>query len=306
MSTKAKLILVKKLFPLIFLALFFQAHPVAAADLLVVQSLQIKPYNEALQGFRSACSGKMNKLISSDLTEADVVRKVRKVKPDLILAIGMDALAKVRSIRDLPIVYLMVLNPQALLQDSSNVTGVSMNVQPERQLAALRQVLPHARKIGLLFDPEKSGTYVRAAQSSAATLGIEILAKRVQSSGDAAAALNAMKGKIDAFWMLPDTTVANPGTIDLLLLTAVENRIPVVIFSAKYAEKGALLSLEVDAAEAGRQAAEMANMILAGTDVQDIRDADARSGTLTINLIVAKKLGITINSEVIKQTSVIR
>ena len=296
----------KKILPLILLVLFFRVQSVAAGGLLVVQSLQIKPYNEALQGFRSVCTAKSIKLISSDLKEADVVGKVRETNPDLILAIGMDALAKVRSIRDVPIVYLMVLNPQHTVQDNGNITGVSMSIQPEKQLATLRQVLPQARKIGLLFDPDKSGTFVRKAQNAAAATGIELLAQRVQSSRDAATALDGMKGKIDVFWMLPDTTVVNSGTIDLLLLSAIENRIPVLTFAEKYAEKGALLSLEVDTAEAGRQAGEMANRIMAGTDVHKIGKEDARGGILTVNLIVAKKLGITIDSDVLKPANVIR
>jgi putative ABC transport system substrate-binding protein len=296
----------KKILTLILLALFFLVPPVTAGDLLVVQSLQIKPYNEALRGFSSVCAGKTVKLVSSELKEADVVSKVRKVNPDLILAIGMDALAKVRGIRDVPIVYLMVLNPQSTVQDNNNITGVSMNIQPEKQLATLRQVLPHARKIGMLFDPDKSGAFVRKAQNAAATTGIELQAKRVQSSKDAAAALESMKGKIDVFWMLPDTTIVNSGTIDLLLLSAIEDRIPVLTFAEKYAEKGALLSLEVDAGESGRQAGEMANRIIAGTEVQKIGREDARGSILTINLIVAKKLGIPIDIDVLKLANVIK
>lgn len=296
----------KNFYPFIFLLLFSLVPPAAAGDLLVVQSLQIKPYNEALHGFRSVFTGKTHKLVSSELTEADVVGKARKNKPDLILAIGLDALTKVRAIRDVPIVYLMVLNPQSLVQDDVNITGVGLNIQPEKQLATLGQVLPQARKIGLLFDPEKSGAFVRKAQNVAAAMGIDLLTKSVHSSRDAAAALEGMKGKIDALWLLPDTTVVNPKTIDLLLLSAIENRIPVFTFSGKYAEKGALLALEVDAAEAGRQAGEMANRITAGTDIHDIGRVDARGGILTVNLIIAKKLGITINNDVIKHASVIK
>jgi len=296
----------KKILPLMLLALIFQVSLVGAGDILVVQSLQVKPYNDALRGFGSVCAGRTVKLVSSELKEADVVGKVRKVSPDLILAIGMDALAKVKGIRDVPIVYLMVLNPQSTVQNNDNITGVSMNIQPEKQLATLRQVLPHAGKIGLLFDQDKSGDFVRKAQNVATAMGIELLAKKVQNSRDAAAALDGMRGKIDVFWMLPDTTVVNPGTIDLLLLSAIENRIPILTFAEKYAEKGALLALEVDATEAGRQAGEMANRIMAGTEVLKIGKEDARGGILTVNMIVAKKLGIPINIDVLKQANVIR
>ncbi len=297
--------MIKKVFPLIAFLLFFQVPAFAAGSILVVQSLPIKPYNEALRGFSSVCGGATRKLASSELSAADIAGKVREGKPDLILAIGLDALLKVKDIRDVPIVYLMVLNPQSLVPNSGNITGVSMNVAPEKQLSILRQALPNVRKIGLPFDPDKSGAFVAKAKSAAASLDIELLSKKVQSSRDAAAALDGMKG-IDSFWMLPDTTVVNPGTVDLLLLSAIEKGIPVLTFSEKYAEKGALLSLEVDAAEAGRQAGKMANRILAGTDVKNIGKEDAQGAVVTVNLIVAKKLRITVHGNLLKHARIIK
>jgi putative ABC transport system substrate-binding protein len=298
--------MMKKTSSLILIVLVLLGSPAFAGELLVIQSLQIKPYDEALRGFKSVCKARSSTQISAGMSEADIVRKVRKDNPSLILAVGMDALIKVRAISNVPIVYLMVLNSQKLVQDNSNITGVDMNIDPEKQLSTLRQVLPHARKIALLYDPDKSGAFVRKAVNAATTLDFELLAKKVQSPSEAATALEGMKGEVDAFWMLPDTTVVTPKTADLLLLSAMENRIPVFTFSDKYVDKGALLSLEVDASEVGKQAGEMANMILAGTEARNIRKADAHGGILTINLIVAKKLGITLNGDMAKKARVIR
>lgn len=298
--------MVNKILSITALLLFLAAPPVQARGVLVVQSLQIKPYNEALQGFLSVCKVNTSKQISAKLSKADLARIARKNDPDLILAIGMDALEKVKDLHNVPIVYLMVLNPQKLVHDSSNVTGVSLNILPEKQLSVLRQMLPHARKIGLLYEPDKSGAFVRKAQSAARKMDFELLSKKVLSPGDATAALGGLKGQIDALWLLPDTTVVTPQTIDLLLLSAIENRIPVYTFADKYAEKGALLALEVDAVEAGKQAGEMANMILAGTDAHSIPQTDAQSGTLTINMVVAKKLGIPVNGNVANKARVIK
>ncbi len=295
----------KKIFFLIFLFLL-HAPPVLADDILVIQSLAIKPYNEAFAGCRSVCKTRMQRIISSDFSDSDLLAKVRKSSPDLILAIGQEALAKVRVIKDLPIVYLMVLNPQTLVRDSGHITGVSMNIAPDRQLSTLRQILPRARKIGVLFDPAKSGAYVAAANDAAESLDFRLLAKGVHSPREAVAAIDGMKDKIDALWLLPDTTVVNPATIDLLMLSAIESKIPVFTFSEKYVEKGALFSLEADPADIGRQAGEMANRIMSGKDVKGIEKEDARGSILTVNLIVAKKLGITINGYVIKQARVIK
>ena len=296
----------KNVLILITMSLLFLAPAGAAGDILVIQSMQIKPYEDALRGCKSVCKERTNKFFSSSLSEAEVTGRVRKMKPDLILAIGQDALVKLREIRDVPIVYLMVLNPRTLIKENSNITGVSMNVAPEKQLSLMRQLLPHLRKISILYDPEKTGSYVSRVYNTAALLGIEVLAKGVHSSREAVASIDGMRGNVDALWLIPDITIVNPSTIDILLLTTLEKNIPVLTFSDKYVEKGALLSLEVDAAEAGRQAGEMANRILTGAQAKNIEKEDALGSILTVNLIVAKKLGITINGNLLKQARVIR
>jgi ABC-type uncharacterized transport system substrate-binding protein len=296
----------KKVILYIFVSIMAIPASAIGSGILVVQSMSIKPYNDAIRGFKSTCPARAASLISADLDEADVADRVRKDNPELILAVGMDALEKVRSISDVPVVYLMVLNPRPLIQDNRSITGVSMYIQPEKQLDVFRQVLPHASRVGILYDPAKSGAFVRKAQRMAEAAGLELVTKKVQSSRDAATALDGMKGKIDSLWLLPDTSVVNPGTIDLLLLSAIESRIPVFTFSEKYTEKGALFSLEVDPEDAGRQAGDMANRILNGTAVSRIDKADARGGIISINLIVARKLGITVNHSAIRQARVIK
>jgi putative ABC transport system substrate-binding protein len=181
-----------------------------------------------------------------------------------------------------------------------------MNLAPERLLTQLLQILPYARRIGILYDPAKTDVFVAKAHNAATLMGIELVTTEVHSSREAVAAIDTMKGKVNLLWLLPDITVVNPATIDLLLLSSIENKIPVLSFSEKYVEKGALISLEVDPVEAGRQAGEMVNRVLAGEDVHGIEEQDARGSILTVNMIVAKKLGIMIYGNVLKQARVIR
>lgn len=293
--------------PVFILACFLFWPPVASAQgILVVQSLQIKPYDAALQGFQSLYDGTVKRLVTSEQEAADIVREVHRMKPALILAIGRDGLAKVRSVKDIPIVYLMVLNPQRLTAGNDNITGVSMQLPAEKQLAALQKVLPQVKKVGVLYDPAKSGAFFRDAQAAARTLGIELLTREVHEAKDALVALQGMKGKVGAFWMLPDASVVTPETVDMLLLSSIENNIPVFTFSEKYVEMGALLSLEIDPYDLGKQAGEMAKKVLAGTDVRDIPPVDARNAVVTINLKVARKLGIQVNSATNHKTRIIK
>ncbi|NOZ68933.1 MAG: ABC transporter substrate-binding protein [Deferribacteres bacterium] len=279
---------------LIILAVLFCRDIAVAADIIAVQSINIKPYNDALHGFKEACNCNVKQFFVSDRRGEDIVRAVRKTHPAVILAIGIDALNRVRSIRDVPIVYFMILNSPAAVPDD-NITGVSLYINPEKQLSLLRKALPDVNRIGLLYDPARTGDFVRRVRAAAEKAGTVLIAREIHSPKDVPVQLQGLKGKIDAFWMLPDITVVTPDTIELLFLFSFENRIPVITFSDKYLEMGALISFDIDAADIGMQAWEITERILSGTDIRKIKEVDARKAIVTINRKTAKKLGVTVS-----------
>lgn len=283
-------------FLLVFLCLF-GASEAAPQEILVVQNHKIKPYADAFSGFKSQVNTKCKGVDYVFRTSNGAVEYLSGRKPDLILAIGMDALQKVKIFSGVPIVYLMVLNPAAIVREERNITGVSMTISPEKQLAAIRRVLPSARRIGLLYDPKKSASFVKRAQIVAKELKIDLLAKEVSHSRFVPAALTSLKGAIDAFWMIPDTTVVTPDTIELMMLYSLENKIPVCTFSTKYLEIGALMSLDINAGEMGRQAGDLAQKILSGKKVADIPAVEADTADLVINESVAGKLKVHVDED---------
>jgi putative ABC transport system substrate-binding protein len=299
--------MVRKLFLILLAKLLMLSPCIAAANpkVIVIQSLMIKPYEEALSGFKSACDCKIERLILSEMGGVDVVKEVSKIKPDIILTVGIDALSKVKKIKDIPIVYIMVLNPQSVISKEENITGVSMNIPPEKQLVLLQEAFHDVNRVGLLYDPEKSGYLVEKARYYSRKLGIKLIVEEVHSSKEVPSIINKMKYGIDVFWMLPDTTVITPETAEFLFLFSLENKIPIFTFSDKYLELGAVMSVGLDAFDIGRQAGEMAKKILSGTDIMNLPRVDARKAVLTINLKTAKKLGITINNEIISRAKII-
>ena len=296
-----------KFFSIFILSLtLFHETAAGSQDVMVVQSLRVKPYDDALLGFKSVFPGRIKKLLLPEADGADAVRAARETRPDLILAIGAEALAKVRRIKDIPIVYLMVLNPHTLLQGEDNITGVSMSIPPEMQFAAMQKVIPHIRRVGLLYDPGKTGFLVKKAQLAARGAGIELVAREVHRTKDVPELINSMKDTVQAFWMIPDTTVVTPETVNFLLLFSLENRIPILAFSDKYVEAGALMSLDINAFNLGKQAGEAARKILAGTHVREIPRIDAKNVVLSINTKTAKKLGIAVSDEVMARARKVR
>jgi len=277
----------------------------AAQEIVAVQSVRVAPYEEAIKGFKNVCDARIKELVLSELKETDVVEKIAEIRPDMVLAIGMDALSMVRRIENIPVVYLMVLNPQSVVSAERNITGVSMNIPQERQLRAFLDALPDLNSIGLLYDPDRTGYLAENVREAAREIGINLIAKEVHRSSDVPSLIKDMKGKIDAFWMLPDLTVITPETVEYLLLFSLENTVPILTFAKKYVESGALMSVGIDAFDIGTQAGEMAEKILSGRDVKDVQRVDARKAVISINLKVAGKLGVAIDEKVIRRARII-
>ena len=209
------------------------------------------------------------------------------------------AYEKLKGVKDIPIVYLMVMNPRSILSGEENITGISMNIPQEKQLLAFSKALPEIKRIGLLYDPYRSSHLVNMALNACKKIGVTLIAKETYSPMDVPSLIEDMEGKIDAYWMLPDIKVITPETVEFLLLFSVENKIPLLTFSGKYVESGALMSIGIDAYDIGSQAGEMAKKILSGMAVTSVQQADARKLIILINFRTARKLGVTIDEKVV-------
>lgn len=278
----------------------------SAADVVSLQSINIKPYNEVLKGFRDACGCSVEPIVITGLGHSALSRKIAEANPSLVLTIGMDAYNKAKSINHYPTIYSMILDPTDIAADRSDTTGVTMNISPGSQLETIKRVLPLTRRVGLLYDPSRTAGFVNRAGDAATAEGITLVIKEVHTSEEVPAILRSMReSTVDALWMIPDLTVVTPETIKLMLLYSLQNNIPVITFSDKYVEMGALMSLSIDAYDTGRQTGEMAREFLSGTDINQIPQSDAREPRLTINMTIAKNLKIEISSEIQNEARII-
>ena len=282
------------------LILFIKTPPADAFEVLAVQHCRAKPYAEALQGFRSVCKARVDELVISELNGEDLVEEIRRRKPDLVLAIGMDALLKIRKIREKPVVYMMVLHPDYALAGEKNITGIRMTIAPERQLSMMRKVLPRAKKIGLVYSSKNSDRLVERASRAASRSGVELTALRAKRPEEFPGLLRTMKGNVDAYWMLPDSAAITPEIVEDLILFSMQNNVPILTFSDKYLKMGAFMSIQIDVFKLGRQAGAMARKILSGTPVDEIPETEAVDAVLTINFRVAEKMNIHLMDEAVR------
>jgi len=294
-----------------FLAVFFaltsSALPARAADILAVLGSAIPPYERALRDFRTALArlpAAGPKAIEPDAVRALVLpetgpdalgRAFREQRADLVLAVGRSALAALADLGGVPVLYVLAPSPAPLVRDHVNITGVALDVPPRDSIAVLRDILPKVRRLGLLYDPDRTGALVAEARAAAVEMGVALTAGPVHRPREVATGLEDLAGKVDALWLVPDLTVAGPEGVEAFALFSQEHGLPVISFSPYHVQRGATLSVSADPETMARQAAAMARRLLAGEPPQRVPPEPPARVVVTVNRAVAAKLGVSLN-----------
>ena len=277
------------------------ASPAAAARVAILTSARVEEYEEAIRGFKGTIPHQIVAVYDMD-GDIDRGRKQlaeieSKVKPDLIFVVGIWALqVVVGRATSVPVVYAMVPNPPSVIgADTKNITGASINVPVEQQIWLFKQLGPHVKRIGVIFNRAKTGYLVKRAQAVAREEGLELVTREIGSAKEAIGALESLQEGVDALWLVPDETVLSQSMVQQMLLLSYRRKIPLLGVSDRHAQMGALFAMSFASGEdIGRQAGELAQAILAGRAVADVPYTSARKVYLTVNLKAAQKLGLEI------------
>jgi putative ABC transport system substrate-binding protein len=279
------------------------------ARVVVVKSRALPAYDAAEQGFTSVVasqgqvSAKEYVLSGDPAVTRQVVAQITSNPPDVVLALGTEAAQQVgKAVGNIPVVFAIVVDPvqSDLLSNPSrpggNMTGVSLLIPAADTLGALQRAAPHAKRIGIIYDPSNSQRSVKEMTDAARAAGLQVVARPVRSASEVPRAAEELRGKIDALYAPVDGTVYSPQSARHVLLFAVRNAIPVAGFSSNLVAAGALLALYPDYTDIGRQAGYIALRVLLGEAPGRIPVAAPRKSLLALNLNVARTLGLTIPS----------
>lgn len=288
------------LIPLMILLLLLPGSVVAEPDfaysVLVVQSLRVKPYDLAMEGFESAFPGKIRRIFPEEKPQKPIQHEIAKNKPDLILTIGLSALNQVLAVRDIPVLYLMVLDPPPEAQEARNITGISMSIAPEVQLDIIRKTMPGVKTVGLLYDPSKTPSLAALARKAAPSRNLVLLDRPTENPKDVAANFKILKDQMDLFWMMPDPRLLSVENLELLHILSMEYRIPIVTFSEKFMKLGSLISISMDPFDVGRQGANLAREILLDPHAAREDSVYAEKPVVTVNWKIREKLKFPMDS----------
>lgn len=281
-----------------------------AQNVAAVKSVDILPYNTAIDAFKSCVDASVDEIVvkydEENGNNAAVL--VSNENLHLVFTLGSDALNIVKNniTHSTPVIFTFVLNPETLIKEETgraplNITGISMNIPPLEQFKTLLEAAPKTKTIGTIYDPSKTETIIEEAKKAARALGIKLYPVKIKHKSEAINAITEMKDKIDAFWMAPDTTAITQESTEYMLLFSLRNNIPLIGISPKYVKNGALMAYTFDSEDVGRQAGELAQQILEGRTLKGFTTYHPRKLKLTLNLRVAKKLGLQIPESLINR-----
>nr|WP_277816488.1 ABC transporter substrate binding protein [Mariprofundus sp. KV] len=301
----------KRLFSIGLLLLLLPVSALAK-EVVVLLDPNIRPYVEALAGFKSTSDANTRifaRKEDGDLSdERAMIGAIRARKPDQILVIGSEAMrALAGEVTDIPILFVMVLNPRDRLKVMpGNMTGVSMSVAPERQMKVLSQLLPEVKRVAVVYDPEQSQDLINRGKKACLSVNQQLFAREVGSPAEAVEQAKLLLSENHtAYWMIPDQLMRARDVVRYLFFTAREQNRPLIGLSDKYVRAGALFAFTVQNETLGQQVAELSNRMLAEGKKGHHPIEMARDADLSINLKVASEMGITVPEVLLRQAKVI-
>jgi putative ABC transport system substrate-binding protein len=234
---------------------------------------------------------------------AEIAAEFVRLKVDVIVTSAtVVVIAAKQATSVIPIVFAAASDPvgtglvASLARPGGNVTGLSLQFTDlaGKRLELLREVLPDLRRLAILANASSPATALEVAevQAMARTFGLEVAAPEVRQTEDIAPAFEALKGRVEALYVVNDPLVdTNRVRINTLALAA---RLPTLHGDREHVAAGGLMSYGASFTDLFRRAGDLVDKILHGAKPADIPVEQPTKFDLVINLITAQALGLTI------------
>jgi putative ABC transport system substrate-binding protein len=238
-----------------------------------------------------------------------MVKELVDAKVDVIVVAGGDV--AIRTARDvtttIPIVMLYGRDPvglgfaASLARPGGNITGVTIDVDPQenaRRVQLLKEAVPSMKTLVFIAEAAwgdfgERDPYVVALKTAARTLGV-VVTKVIVLAGAAEvpAALDTVRNARPHALMIASGPALNAHVTRVHDFLRTE-RLPALVMSRSWINRGALMSYGPYAADLQRQAADYVARILKGTNPAVMPISRPRKQELVLNGRTATALGLT-------------
>jgi putative ABC transport system substrate-binding protein len=234
---------------------------------------------------------------------AEAAKALASIPVGVIVAYGTPASqAAQAATQTIPIVMVQVGDPvraglvASLAHPGGNVTGTSF-LGPDlaaKRLQLLKQVVPSAVRVAILFNPNNASNRIFRDEIETATrdLGISLIQVEASAVSDLDKNLRGiLSPRSDALIAPPDPflNLQIRKIIDFLET----NRIPGMVSDREYVLAGSLMSYGPSSPDLFRRSATYVHKVLQGTKPSDLPVEQPTKFDLVLNLKTAKTLGLT-------------
>lgn len=213
-----------------------------------------------------------------------------------------------------PIVFITGSDPDAaglvssLNRPTSNATGIAFLFTRlgEKNLATLHELVPKARIIGALVNPNNPNAepQSRDLQEAARTLGLQLIILSAGSDSEIDSVFATFEERhIEALLVTADGFFF--GLQNKLATLAARQAVPAFYPLSDYVAAGGLISYGANLSESWRQAGIYVGKILKGTKPADLPVMQSAKFELAINLKTAKALGPTVPPSLIARADIV-
>ena len=225
-------------------------------------------------------------------------------KVDLICAIATpSAMSAYNSTMgtEIPVIYTAVSDPVGAglaKEDGSsvgNITGTSDALAVDAQLKMIREILPEAKTIGILYTTSEANSVSTIAQykEAAGNYGFEIVDSGINTIADVDMAAADLASKVDCITNLTDNTVVS--ALQTVIAKATDAGIPVFGSEVEQVKAGCVASMGLEYFELGKQTGHMAAKVLKGeSKAADMNYEVITEPSLYVNTAAADKVGLTL------------
>ena len=241
---------------------------------------------------------------------AQIARKYVGDKPDVIVAIATPmAQAVVAATKQVPVVYAAVTDPVAsqlvpsMSPSGINVAGVSDALPLEKQIALIKQVVPAAKRVGIIYNPGEinSVVVVKRLREMLPKEGLSLVEATASRTVDVGAAARSLVGKVDVIYTNTDNNVVS--AYEALVKVGIDAKIPLIASDAGSVKRGAIAALGIDYRDLGRQTGRLVARILKGQAPGGIASETSDKLQLFINPAAAEQQGVTLSDKFIQSAA---
>lgn len=239
--------------------------------------------------------------VGADANMPSLIEELRRQNIKVVIALGRHGLKVANGLdRDIGVIAGGVISAPTI--ETRAMSVLSLAPDPELLFARLKELMPAARRVVVVYDPQHNAWLIRLAREAAKLHGLELKAYEAQDLRTAVRTYQQILATADpardALWLAQDaTTVEDSSVLPLVLEKSWDRSLVVFSSNVAHVRRGALFSLFPNNLELGRNLASSALGYLAAGIREPHGVTPLTDVLMAVNMRTAGHLGLRLSYE---------